>query len=71
MKEYKWLQLDVNSYHGYQNNKEVKLPFSEYVPIVIQDVEKEGWHLHTYNVSGEAGNSGFTHFLLFDREKDL
>lgn len=41
---------------------------------VIEDYEKNGWHLHTYQVTycsvgHPLYNSGFYHFLLFDKEK--
>lgn len=42
---------------------------------VIEDYEKEGWHLNTYQVAfcPSGGHmtytSGFYHFLLFEKEK--
>jgi hypothetical protein len=68
LKEYKWLQLDVNSYHTYQSKGET-LPFSEYLVKEIQDTEGDGWHLHTYQVAWDGNLGYFHHFFLFDREK--
>ena len=45
------------------------------IPPVIEDYEKDGWHLTTYQVvfcpSGGhmTYNSGFYYFLLFEKEK--
>ena len=42
---------------------------------IIEDHEKDGWHLHTYQVVGFSPTSisiypnGFYHFLLFEKEK--
>lgn len=44
------------------------------VTSVIEDYEKDGWHLHTYQVTSMSSphpiyNTGFYHFLLFEKEK--
>ena len=69
MKEYKWVRLNMNSYNPYQR-KEGDVVFSEYPEKTIQAIVKEGWNLHTYQASGQAGESGFDHFFLFERESD-
>ena len=42
----------------------------------LEDYEKNGWHLHTYQVTCLSAphpvyTTGFYHFLLFEKEKTI
>ena len=67
LKEYKSVML--------QNNHKVGYPAEIFgVSEILEDYQKNGWHLHTYQVTycsvdHPTYNSGFYTFLLFEKEK--
>ena len=67
MKEYKCVMT--------KGDHKVGDPAENYgVSNTLEDYEKNGWHLHTYQVTycstgHPIYNSGFYHFLLFEKEK--
>jgi hypothetical protein len=63
MKEYKLVTVE-------RQLRADGLPFEKAFTNTIEQIEKEGWQLHTYQAVGHTGDVvSAIHFLLFSREK--